>query len=747
MRGHAKGPGSDRGSRAAGPHSGGVHMRANDKNTPKPNASPKIRRMPPPWTADEAVPKPKTRIRTWRDLLPSGLAAARRLHLQVPRPPGPQEALGAGRRWAWQNRQEILAVAAITAVGAFLRLYRLDSIPAGLHGDEALNALRAHAILEGRWAGPYDPYHANGQPAGIEFWIAGPFALFGDSPFVLRMSVALLSAATLPLAYLLFRAIDGRATATIGATLLALSSWNLVLSRMALSSIMPVFNEVLAALAIVLALRHRSWWLFALAGVTLALGLYTNNTYPYFLVGAAVVLAGWLVAQRSALRPAALQLAALTTAFLVTSIPMIRYLVAHHYTYFRYARSQSLFYPPRFEHASGLAGKSDIVLDSGRNFVQLMVFEGGGGLPMLAAATSVLLGIGILCALRRCREPGIALALVLLIVISCAGVLNPTGNSVMIRRAVGVTPFIAVLAALPLSAALRSKYAASRHARALVLAAAVASVVSVGATNLIFLFGDYPGSPNGKTNYSRVQASRFLEELPDEPYVYFYSRQWAFDYEVRRYLAPDVQGEDRSGYWGSEFDLAPDREGDVVYLFLDAFLDTSQEVQRLYPGGSPFESLDDDGTVLFRAYELSATVDMVREVPEPGATPAATPTLEYEGDPVLRDLVRRQHLEQLRQALEQYATREGHYPDTGNQLQTLCVYRSLDVGCSLADFLPELPADPLGASTSNGYWYISDGASFVLIAKQESLAEEASACPEQVIAWARGEPRYCVSGP
>ena len=112
-----------------------------------------------------------------------------------------------------------------------------------------------------------------------------------------------------------------------------------------------------------------------------------------------------------------------------------------------------------------------------------------------------------------------------------------------------------------------------------------------------------------------------------------------------------------------------------------------------------------------------------------------------------RDRVRRNDLETLRQALERYAVEAGSYPDTGGQVQSLCGFQELDAGCALAADLPELPSDPLGSSADNGYWYASDGTSFVLIAQQEETTREQTLCPEEVVRFLAGEAHYCVQGP
>ena len=97
-------------------------------------------------------------------------------------------------------------------------------------------------------------------------------------------------------------------------------------------------------------------------------------------------------------------------------------------------------------------------------------------------------------------------------------------------------------------------------------------------------------------------------------------------------------------------------------------------------------------------------------------TPTVTPTPQPgAGD---RDLQRLQDLERIRAALEEYYDKEGSYPSTGGNMQTLCAYKDLDIGCKLTKVLDPLPAaDPLGDPLTNGYWYASDGKSFAVYAQ------------------------------
>jgi len=315
--------------------------------------------------------------------------------------------------WRW----DLAAAALITGLGAVPRLYKLSSVPVGINVDEANTGLRVSAILDRSWAGPYDPFHGAGQPAGTEFWTAAFLPVLGDDILTVRLSIAVLGIMAIPLAYILFRQVDGRTTAIIGSTLLALSGWHLVFSRLAIPPVGVTTSELLASIVLLWALRSRMLWAFPIAGAVLALGLYVYNGYVYFLVGIGVLLVGWLASQRLALRRGIAGMGLLVLGFVLVAIPMLSFMQEHSDVHPGYGRRVSLFNSAQYEEASGLLGRADVLLDNGRDFVNVLVFEGAQGMPILAPATSVLLGLGALYALTRWREPGIALALVMLLLI------------------------------------------------------------------------------------------------------------------------------------------------------------------------------------------------------------------------------------------------------------------------------------------------------------------------------------------
>ena len=110
-----------------------------------------------------------------------------------------------------------------------------------------------------------------------------------------------------------------------------------------------------------------------------------------------------------------------------------------------------------------------------------------------------------------------------------------------------------------------------------------------------------------------------------------------------------------------------------------------------------------------------------------------------------RDQVRQQDLAEVQAALEAYHDDRGNYPDSNNNIQTLCVFQEVDIGCALSEFLDPLPQDPLGDPAGNGYFFQSDGERYALYAIRESGL--LPPCDEHPVHLAQFESVICLRGP
>jgi hypothetical protein len=104
-----------------------------------------------------------------------------------------------------------------------------------------------------------------------------------------------------------------------------------------------------------------------------------------------------------------------------------------------------------------------------------------------------------------------------------------------------------------------------------------------------------------------VEAAGYVDELPDDTYVYFFSARWPFAHETIRFLAPDARGETRGAPYGQDsIDIDP-AKGRAVFVLMGEFQLLLPEIQAKYPGGTVVEgpALTDPVTgPTYVAYEL-----------------------------------------------------------------------------------------------------------------------------------------------
>ncbi len=198
--------------------------------------------------------------------------------------------------------QPALLVAALLT-GVVLRFYRIDSLPPGLHYDQAHDAILGWET----WIGQNRPIYFTGftgaEPLMI-YSIGVVMGILGRTVEALKVTSALYGIltvlATYPFARDLFGGAGtwrGRWVGLFATGFMATSTWHLVNSRNGLRVItLPLF-EILTLWALWLALRSGRKRLFALFGVALGLTAYTYYSSRLVPIAMALLLA--LIAARS----------------------------------------------------------------------------------------------------------------------------------------------------------------------------------------------------------------------------------------------------------------------------------------------------------------------------------------------------------------------------------------------------------------------------------------------------------------
>jgi hypothetical protein len=185
-----------------------------------------------------------------------------------------------------------------TLLAAFLRLFKLGQFPPGFTFDEAAHALDALDILNGH------PMLLSSRlkeaPAGYSYLLAAAFYLFGASPVVHRVTIAVGGVLLIPVNFMavlqVFRPAVGRNQArflaAFSSLLLSTSLWAVLTSRLGFEYILAP-SLALAATAFFWRGYHGPHWgLLLLAAVFSAGTYYLYNGASSFLlvIPAAVVL-------------------------------------------------------------------------------------------------------------------------------------------------------------------------------------------------------------------------------------------------------------------------------------------------------------------------------------------------------------------------------------------------------------------------------------------------------------------------
>lgn len=195
-------------------------------------------------------------------------------------------------------------LAVIFIVALILRVYNLGAIPVGLHGDEASIGYNAYSLLKtahdqnGNFLPLVIDQFGDFRPPGYHY-LAVPFvALFGLTEFATRLPAAIFGAATIFAFYLLlFEIFGNKRIGLIGAGLLAISPWHIVISRATSEGVIAAFFIILGVYFLIKGYKKKQGFL-PVFGLSLLFFLISFMFYhsarffvPAFVISLLIILA------------------------------------------------------------------------------------------------------------------------------------------------------------------------------------------------------------------------------------------------------------------------------------------------------------------------------------------------------------------------------------------------------------------------------------------------------------------------
>ncbi|MFQ5341012.1 MAG: glycosyltransferase family 39 protein [Anaerolineae bacterium] len=441
------------------------------------------------------------------------------------------------------RRFKLLLLGGIVLVAAFLRLYRIDSLPPGDYYDPAYYGLDALSILRG--ARPIFLPENYGREPMFSYLVAAFFGLFGVSPKAIYAASAAVGILTIPAVYLMaeemFAGEEGvlaQFGGLVAALAVAISYWHLNWSRLGVRAILVPFFVVLTLFCLWRGLRMGNRRAFVGCGVFLGLGMYTYQAFralPLLVVLAFVYVAVYRRARNQvSLEKPGFYLANLAIVVLLSLIifaPLGYYFLTHPGSFFQRIEQTIVVGSAQRVTSNAPHGLSEQVKET------LLMFNFHGdewpktnlpGRPALDPFLSVafLLGIGV--SLRRIRKPLYLFLLTWLVVMTVPAFLAQYGPAA--KRAIGTLPAAVMLVAVGALVAWdwARRWAAGRSdtwARA--LPAAVAMLIGAGFLFTgIVTFRDYfivwGQNPDLFTHFEAGESAigRYVGQLPAQEQVY-----------------------------------------------------------------------------------------------------------------------------------------------------------------------------------------------------------------------------------
>jgi len=355
-----------------------------------------------------------------------------------------------------RRSRHLWVLLAVVAVAAGLRFHDLAGLPREMTSDHVEKLLNVRDILGGERP-VFLPQNGGREPLQF-YWTALLVTLGMPLSFLtLKVGMAIVSVATVPVMFLLGRRVGGARLGLLAAAVTALMPWHLQITRASLRSPLATLFSALALLGLLRAIQtgRRVDWIRA--GLVTGLGLYGYTGFrPMLLLAPLLVALGVAMDRGRRSSATAGDLAAAALSLLLVAVPLARYSVDQPGPFLQRtltrAGSAERPLPERpmarlGSNAVRAAGMFNVTWD--RTWLQ-----SPPGRPALETVGGALFLLGLAGAARRARrgswEHAALLAAIPAMLLASALALAFPIEVPHLARAAGALPAVAIVIAIPL---------------------------------------------------------------------------------------------------------------------------------------------------------------------------------------------------------------------------------------------------------------------------------------------------------
>ena len=185
-----------------------------------------------------------------------------------------QKLLGSFMISFFKKNFSLIILFSVLLIGIFFRFYRLSEFPVGFHVDEAINGVNGYFLLQtGRDSNNnkfplQTEMFGDYNPTGYAYLATIPIKIFGLTVFATRFPGALLGSFSILAVFLLTYAIFlDKKTAILSSLFVAVSPWNIILSRSSEQTLTALFFVILGFSLTIFSLSRKQSLSFLISGM------------------------------------------------------------------------------------------------------------------------------------------------------------------------------------------------------------------------------------------------------------------------------------------------------------------------------------------------------------------------------------------------------------------------------------------------------------------------------------------------